>query len=182
MLRPKTGRCPMTGHRLCQGRPPHNGWPISVRRQHKLLAKSRPFLPIRFDFRPRIDCTKIVKKKLLETWIMLYVQYDLWVIVYHLCTKTFPNKNNYEWKDWKLLPNWQWTQWRRNTFQATNILLGISSHHCCSGHSCKRLFVWICVNLNTLHTHGIHVLFHYRWLRFRWNYESLNTRFLCLPE
>ena len=31
-LRPKLGRCPMTGRRLSRGWPPHIGWPISVRR------------------------------------------------------------------------------------------------------------------------------------------------------
>ena len=51
LLRPKTGCCPMTGHRLSQGWPPHIGRPISVRRpsddRSSYSTNFRPFRTFR---------------------------------------------------------------------------------------------------------------------------------------
>ena len=117
---------PKTGHRTAQ---------TSDRRPSALT--NQIWFPAEDWLTQRNAC----EKEHLGTWIMLCVKYVFVIIADYICTKTFPKKKkNYDWNNWKLPLNRQWTQWGCNTFQPTNFFLGV---HCCSGHSCKSLFVLI---------------------------------------
>ena len=124
LLRPKTGCCPMTGHRLAQGWPPHIGRPISVRRP------SDDRSPYSTNFRPktvrsdqsglisgrRLTAVKIacekktfrnLNKVVCKRWFCGY----RWLLLH----KDFSITVNYRWNNWKLPSNRQWTQWGCNT-------------------------------------------------------------------
>ena len=98
LLRPKTGCCPMTGHRLSQGWPPHIGRSMSVRRlSYDQTSYSTHFRAktVRFDHSHLISGRGLTAvriacgKEHLKSWIILCVKYGFVVVTNYFCTKTF---------------------------------------------------------------------------------------------
>ena len=70
-------------------------------------------------------------------------KYDFVIIADYSYTKTFRYENQ------------SWVKWLKTFLQSAEDLMalqqisideyfrGVLSNHCCSGHSCKSLFVWI---------------------------------------
>ena len=183
LLRPKTGRCPMTGHRLSQGWSPHMGRPISVRwLSHDRSSYSTNFRPKtdRSDQSDLISGRRLTaaKKCLSEITFrnLNNVMYKIRFCGYHwlLLYKEFPQS--------KPIMSEIIENLRRSgseldgvaTFQSTNIFLDILSNHSCSGHSCKCLFVWTWSFWHAAYSRTMHVLFHYRLLI---KFNVLFTRF-----
>ena len=183
LLRPKTGRCPMTGHRLSQGWSPHMGRPISVRwLSHDRSSYSTNFRPKtdRSDQSDLIPGRRLTaaKKCLSEITFrnLNNVMYKIRFCGYHwlLLYKEFPQS--------KPIMSEIIENLRRSgseldgvaTFQSTNIFLDILSNHSCSGHSCKCLFVWTWSFWHAAYSRTMHVLFHYRLLI---KFNVLFTRF-----
>ena len=77
----------------------------------------------------------------------------LWLTLIISAQRFFQIKNNYEWNNWKLPSNRQWTQWRCNTFQSTNIFLGFFLSNVVRViHAKVCLYRFECLNMPQPHT------------------------------
>ena len=139
LLRPKTRCCPMTGHRLSEGWPPHIGRPISVRRptndQSSYSTNSQP-KTIRSD-----------QSDLISGWRLTATKNCLW-------KRTLRNLNNvmckicfcdYHWlpmyKDfsiWKSIMGWIIENFRRIGRGLNGVVTNFDEYFCgiLSNHYC----------------------------------------------
>ena len=154
---------PMTVHRRAQT----SGWRLSAL-TNQIWFPADDWQP------PKIACEKKTFRNSSN------VIFKIWFCGYHglllhnhfLISKTFVGE---------IIENFHWIGSGYNgiaTHFNRRIFCGILSNHCCSGHSCKKVFLCRLEYLNTLHTHTLWMfLFHYKWLsKFYVLYNHINLK------